>query len=104
MPRSWRWDSATRPVHPDGGSVFSGRAGGCAGAPLVTDGVFKVVRHPSDTGTLCLVISGEILLSSPARVPAFIPQLRIAPPSLKTPHAFSTRCSILRKRQVKPSA
>ncbi len=32
--------------------------------PLVTDGVYGVVRHPSETGTICLALGAVILLGS----------------------------------------
>jgi protein-S-isoprenylcysteine O-methyltransferase Ste14 len=32
--------------------------------PLVTDGVYRAVRHPSETGTICLALGAAMLLGS----------------------------------------
>ena len=34
------------------------------GQPLVTRGIFRLLRHPSETGTLCLAFGGVVLLGS----------------------------------------
>lgn len=34
------------------------------GQPLVTSGIYGAMRHPSETGTLCLAVGGAIMLGS----------------------------------------
>ena len=41
------------------------------GQPLITTGVYGRMRHPSETGTICLATGGAILLGSVAGLSAF---------------------------------
>lgn len=47
------------------GSCFLNEVTILPSQPLVTNGIYGRMRHPSETGTLCLAFGGTVLLGSP---------------------------------------